>query len=90
MQIEVITKEDLKSLQDEITQIKFMFQDKLTEHRKWIKSTDVCKMLNISNGTLQTLRINRTLPFTKVGGTIFYEYDEIIAVLNKNKSAIEK
>jgi hypothetical protein len=32
-------------------------------------------MFNISAGTLQNMRINGTLPYSKVGTTILYDYD---------------
>ncbi|WP_369427692.1 helix-turn-helix domain-containing protein [Pontibacter harenae] len=31
----------------------------------------------MSPATLQTLRINGTLPFTKIGGTIYYRAEDI-------------
>ncbi|MBO6533302.1 MAG: DNA-binding protein, partial [Muricauda sp.] len=39
----------------------------------------------ISPGTLQNLRINGTLPYTKIGGVLYYEYHEIMGVLEQNK-----
>jgi len=36
-------------------------------------------------GTLQNLRVNGTLPFTKIGGVIFYEYEEIKKMLEKHR-----
>jgi hypothetical protein len=43
-------------------------------------------MLNISPGTLQNLRVSRVLPFTKIGGTVFYDYNDVMKVMQKNKS----
>ena len=34
-------------------------------------------MLDVSTGTLQTLRINGTLPYTLIGGVIYYDADDI-------------
>lgn len=48
---------------------------------KWLKSHQVQRLLAISPGTLQTLRINGTIPYSKIGGTIFYNEDEIMNVL---------
>jgi hypothetical protein len=41
-------------------------------------------VLNVSSGTLQTLRINGTLPYTKIGGIIFYDAEEIYKLLKEN------
>ncbi|WP_409456454.1 helix-turn-helix domain-containing protein [Sphingobacterium sp.] len=40
---------------------------------KRIKSKDVRRLLNISAGTLQTMRNNDEIPFTRVVGVIYYE-----------------
>ena len=78
---------DLKILKDEIiNEISSLLQGK-TDQKKWLKSADVRKMLNISPGTLQNHRVNGTLPFTKMGATIYYEYSDVIKVLTENKSA---
>jgi hypothetical protein len=42
-------------------------------------------MLSISPGTLQNLRINGMLPFTKIGGVIFYEYEDVKKMLEDHK-----
>lgn len=54
--------------------------------KQWLRSSKVRKMLGISHGTLQTLRINRILPFTKIGGIVFYRYDDIERMLNDQRS----
>jgi hypothetical protein len=53
--------------------------------KKWLKSHEVRKLLDISPGTLQHLRVNGTLPFTKIGSVIFYDYDDIQAMLQNRK-----
>ena len=53
--------------------------------KKWLRSKEVRKMLNISSGTLQNMRIQGHIPFTKLGGTLFYDYDKINNILNENK-----
>lgn len=72
MAIEIITKEDLnefrKSLLEVITKI---IKGTNEQSKKWLKSTEVRKFLNISPGTLQPLHINGTLSYTKVGGIPF-------------------
>jgi len=42
-------------------------------------------LLQISPGTLQNLRINGTLPYTKVGGIIYYDVEEIQNVMDANR-----
>jgi hypothetical protein len=46
-----------------------------------MRSADVRKLLNISPGTLQNLRINGTLTFSKVGGRMFYKPQDVDKML---------
>lgn len=87
MTFEVITKKDLDDLKLEIIKEVSTLLGKRREEKKWLKSADVKEMLNISAGTLQNLRVNGTLPYTKLGGTMFYEYDDVLGLLTQNKSA---
>lgn len=38
------------------------------EDAVFIRSTDVCKLLNISNSTLRNMRAEHAIPFYKLGG----------------------
>ena len=86
MAIEILTKADLcefrKSLLEDIRGI---LKEKNEQTKKWLKSTEVRKLLNISPGTLQNLRINGTLSYTKIGGTIYYANQDIEKLLENNK-----
>ena len=42
-------------------------------------------MLGISHGTLQNLRIKNLIPYQRIGGLIFYKYDDIIKLLEGEK-----
>ena len=53
--------------------------------KKHLKSSEIMDLLQISPGTLQNLRINGTLPYTKIGGIIFYEAEEIQSVMTANR-----
>jgi hypothetical protein len=86
MAIEILTKADLyefrKSLLEDIREI---LNEKNEQTKKWLKSTEVRKLLNISPGTLQNLRINGTLSYTKIGGIIYYANQDIDKLLENNK-----
>ena len=70
MSVQIITTDDLREfkveLLDEIRAI--MNEQRSNTTKKWLKSIEVRSLLNISPTTLQTLRINGTLPYTKIGG----------------------
>lgn len=86
MSAKIITPEDLNEFKNELLEnIKSLITHQTGRvSKKWIKSPEVKKFLGISNGTLQNLRINGTIPYTKVGGVIFYDLQEIEKVLEDN------
>lgn len=56
-----------------------------TPAKKWLKSSEVKKLLGISTGTLQNLRVNGSMSCSKVGGIIFYDYHEIVKLIESNE-----
>ena len=79
-----VTKKDLLHLSNLLlTELKEMIAGKSSQQPEWLKSSEVQKLLKISPGTLQTLRINGTLKYSKVGGTIFYNSADIQKMLNQ-------
>ena len=60
--------------------------DTVPEDAVFIRSTDVCKLLNISNSTLRNLRAERAIPFYKLGGTFLYSKEDIMNYLASNYS----
>jgi hypothetical protein len=86
MAVQIITIEDLNEFRSLLlNDLKEIIQSKPQQVKQWLKSNEVRKLLNISPGTLQNLRINRTLSFTKIGGIMYYSYSDIEKVLNGNK-----
>lgn len=85
----IITPEDLQNFKQELLdEIRTLLtQRNLEPARRWIKSQEVRKLLAISPGTLQNLRINGTLPYTKIGGVIYYDYQDIHKMLETRKQS---
>ena len=89
MAARIITPEDLLEFKQELfqeLQKLFAAQTGSGLQKKWFKSTEVRELLGISPGTLQNLRVNGTLPFTKVGGMVYYQSDDILKMLEENRS----
>lgn len=87
MAVEVITKDDLQTFRYELLEdLKQIIKVK-EPTKEWLKSHEVRKLLKISPGTLQNLRINGTLRFTKIGSIMYYSYADIEAMLNGNNKA---
>ena len=53
--------------------------------KRWLKSHEVKKMLQISYSTLQMLRNTGKMPYTRIGGLIYYDAAEIERILETEK-----
>ena len=85
MPAHIVTTEDLMVFKEELlAEIKTIFTQRSPQPKRYLRSAEVRKLLNISPGTLQNLRINGTLPFSKVGGIVYYPYESIMEVLQEN------
>lgn len=87
MPTSIITTDDLREFKMELLEdIKLLLQNQNGQPtKKWLKSNDVLELLQISPGTLQNLRINGTIPYTKMGGVLYYDYGDIMEVLENNR-----
>jgi hypothetical protein len=85
---QIITLQDLINFKNEIILEvkKAVKQNTGQPTKKWLKTKEVQGILGVSITTLLTLRINGILPFTKMGGILYYDYDDIQAVMQKLKS----
>jgi hypothetical protein len=52
--------------------------------KEWLRTSEVRQILGVSSGTLQNLRITRKVSFSKIGGIVFYKYDDVMALLQEN------
>ena len=79
---ELLTREDLQHFRLQLlSELKDVLQQSKQSTKQWLKSSEVRKMLGISHGTLQNLRITRSLPYTKLGGIMFYRQEDIEKIL---------
>ncbi|GAQ49331.1 TPA: helix-turn-helix domain-containing protein [Flavobacterium psychrophilum] len=86
MAIEVITREDLNEFRTLLlSDLNTMFNSKPQQQKQWLKSIEVRKLLNISSGTLQNLRVNGTITYTKIGGILYYSNADLEKLLESNK-----
>ncbi|WP_310560426.1 helix-turn-helix domain-containing protein [Flavobacterium sp.] len=86
MAIEVITREDLNEFRSLLlSDLNAMFNSKQPQPKQWLKSNEVRKLLNISSGTLQNLRVNGTITYTKIGGILYYSNSDLQKLLESNK-----
>jgi len=84
---QLVTIKDLEEFRTKmLMDIKMLLEGHLNRtSKRWLKSYEVRKMLGISPGTLQTLRNNGKIPFTKIGGLTYYDVAEIDRLLTAQK-----
>lgn len=96
MEISIVTVDDLLTFKSEMINHLEKVKEEILQNLpqsippaeqelNLLKSFQVQKLLGISAGTLQTLRINGTIPYTKVGGVIYYDRQDIMKILEDNK-----
>jgi len=86
MQLEFITKEDLEIFRVRLLEdIKLLLsQDRPLGNKPWLRGSEVRKLLSISAGSLQSLRISGKLRSSKVGGIHYYRYEDIEKMMRQN------
>jgi hypothetical protein len=64
---EIITLEDLQRFRLQLLEdLRELLQQPNHSQRQWLRSSEVRKMLDISHGTLQNLRINNDYPIKRL------------------------
>ena len=85
---EIVTKEDLRQfgllLLDKIQAI---FKEKNSQQKEslepqWLKSKAVRKLLDISAGSVQNLRMTQKIRFKKVLGSYYYNKEDLLKLFN--------
>jgi hypothetical protein len=87
---QLLTVDDLADFKRQLLfEIKTMVKELIGQPtKKWLKTHEVRKLLNISTGTMQTLRTNGTLPYKKVGHIIYYDIDDIQRMLGTKNEKV--
>lgn len=81
---EIVTKEDIQEILKAIEHLEYLIITNKNE-QLYFRSADVKKLLHISDGTLQRLRITKTLIGKKINGTWFYKKEDIDNMLKDIK-----
>ena len=85
----LVTTDDLEEFRVKLLMdIKMVLEGHLNKATKrWLKSSEVRKILGISAGTLQSLRDKRKIPFTRIGRLIYYDAAEIDNLLASQRDS---
>jgi hypothetical protein len=84
---QLITLGDLEQFKTDLLNelSRILQQPQQSQPKSWLKSAEVRKLLSISPGTLQNLRVNGTLPFSKIGSIVYYKQEDILKLLESSK-----
>jgi hypothetical protein len=84
MGLEVVTKDDLETFRLRLLAdlAKLLASAGSKPVRPWLKGGEVRKLLGISDGTLQNIRISGKLKSSKIMGTHYYRYEDIEKMMN--------
>lgn len=81
MVVEVLTKNDLNAIENQLKEIKAILlsqQPRVVNNAvEGYKTKDVRRILKCSVNKLVSLRVGRKLRWKKIGGTIYYNRDDV-------------
>ncbi|RYE59346.1 MAG: DNA-binding protein [Sphingobacteriales bacterium] len=87
--LEFITKEDLEQFKlelfAELRRPTFKLPTGKDKQKPFIKSYEVRQLLGISPGTLLQLRKNGQIKFSRIGGLMYYKYEDIEAMMERRE-----
>lgn len=83
LQHQVVTKKDLLNFGNHLVKLLKTSEPRQENYPQWLRSSEVRKLLKISPGTLQNLRINGTINPNRIGGILYYKYADIVKLLEK-------
>jgi hypothetical protein len=86
MSREGVTKNELEEFKRELlAEIRLLMRPETDHKANWLRSKDVRKMLNISTGTLLTLRVNGSMKYSKIGSIYYYRKSDILKKLEDSR-----
>jgi hypothetical protein len=79
---------DFTLIKEYIMSVKQSKSSRLNE--TWMDGQEVMLLLKISKRTLQSMRDNGTLPFSRINGKFYYKAEDIQIMLESNYSSLKK
>lgn len=89
MEVIVTSKRDLQrlvnaSVEAATAKILAQIQPADSGPKAWLTNREAMAFLGLSKTSLQRYRSTGRLPFSKIGGNIYYRYADLVAVLEEN------
>lgn len=91
MNLNLLDKNDLSTLEEKIDKILLLLKEgKSTQKPEWMRSSEVKKMLHVSDATLKNYRDSGKLKFSKFGGTYYYLFTDLVDVMEHSQHVSSK
>ena len=93
MEVLTIESEAFKKLMDSLTELKEIVQKNNDEqnpsgvqfqNKAWLNKKEACRILRVSERTLQTYRNNGIIPYSRIQGKIYYKLEDIKAFFDNH------
>lgn len=90
MPAQILTTDDLREFKLELIEelkqiISTYYVDNSSSTKRWLKSSEVQEMLDLSPNSLRNLRVTRVLSFTKINGIFYYDRSDIDQMITRLK-----
>lgn len=84
---QLLTVQDLIEFKEQlILDIKKLLKENSGQpSQRWLKAFEVKKLLRVSESKLQYLRDKGVIPFKKLGGVTYYDYNEIQEIMKSDR-----
>lgn len=84
----LVEQDNFKKLVKEVEEIKALLKKEKSkdDFPELLRTSDVKRILKLKDSSLATLRLNGTIPFTKIGGTVYFKKKDIIQLVEENYS----
>ena len=93
METFLITKNEYSNLLNKLDTVINQLNESNRKHilsETWLDVSEVCLQLKISKRTLQAYRDNGTIPYSKIGGKIYFKASDIEKHLLKHYHPVNK
>jgi len=87
MTLDFLFKKDIEQLKHElIAELKLLLKPETCKDEKkdWLTDSETRKLLSLSRTKLYQLRKNGKLPYSKIGGRLYYKREDLNVLLTKN------
>ncbi len=87
MKVITLESEAFKSLKRQLERIEAKTATvPQTPENTWLDNQEMCLLLKVTPRTLQNYRDQKLIPYTQLGGKIFYRQSDVFKVLEENLS----